>query len=114
MALGERFKGTLGALVVAYLAGLWLASLESTKRILGGEPPLALTALRVALGPLAGWIEGALAGHLVAGLWVLAPATLFVGWLLGIWFMVRSWLMLAIATFVWISIGYFFAIAIYV
>jgi uncharacterized membrane protein YiaA len=28
MALGERFKGTLGALVVAYTAGLWLASLE--------------------------------------------------------------------------------------
>lgn len=102
-----------GAFVTSCVAGLLIASSESTKKIIG-EAPIALTALRVASGPLVGWVEGVIAGNVLTALWFLLPGTLFIGWLLGIWFMTRSWLALGATTLVWIAMGYFFAIAIYV
>jgi hypothetical protein len=111
MVVGERVKGGAVALVVVVLASLWLASRESTNQILV-DAPLGLTALRVALGPVTGWVEAARTGSIRMALWGLLPATVFTVGPLALWVTSRAWLWLVVATAVWVAVGYFYAVAI--
>jgi hypothetical protein len=111
MAASVRVREVSAAVAVSAVVSFWLASRESTSRIV--NQPLGLIVLRVALGPVTGWIEAAQQGSTRTALWGLIPATIFTAGPLCIWVASRARLWLVIGTIVWIAAGYFYAIAIW-
>jgi hypothetical protein len=114
VSVGERAKQLAMSAVVVALASVWLASRESTHRILLTDAPLWFTSLRVGGGPLTGWAQAAMSGSILMALWGLVPATFFTVGPLVLWARLRSWFWLAVATLAWIAAGDFYAIAIWV
>jgi len=110
VALGIRSKQFGAATAVIAVATLSIASLESADRILL-HAPFGLRALRIALGPVTGWVEAARSGSICAALWSLIPATAFSLGGFALWITTRQWPWLVIAKAVWIAAGFYYAVA---
>ena len=109
----SRFKVLLGAVVVLFAVSAWLASRETTAEILMHPPVIAVT-VRIALGPIGGWIQAITDGAVLTALWSLVPATLFSVGPFALWMARRGVCWLTVSMAVWIAAGYLYAVAMWV
>jgi hypothetical protein len=111
--LRGRTKILLVTMVTVVAVSALLASLKSTAEILMNTPILT-TMVRIAIGPIIGWILAVERGEVLRALWSLIPMTLFSTGSFILW-MVRGklgWLVLSAA--LWVASGYLYAVAIWV